>query len=125
MNPSGDTDIHFVQMWCCPTRSLGRATSSSTSAELAKGGLVPVASGRGMTAISIRQRRRAVGRAAAGEAVDVPDGRWAHVFVARGAAELVGAGQLAEGDAVRLTAAGSPRLIAGDAGAEVLIWQMG
>src|SRR5512144_1731410 len=96
--------------------------------ELARGGLVPVASGRGHdAAISIRQRDAVLwaGRLQPGEAVAVPDARWAHVFVARGSAELKGAGALEEGDAVRLTGAGSPRLVAGDAGAEVLVWQMG
>jgi redox-sensitive bicupin YhaK (pirin superfamily) len=130
MNPSGDNDVHFVQMWVVPdTERIDPGYEQlDINSELAKGGLVPVASGRSHdAAISIRQRDAVLwaGRLQPGETVDVPDGRWAHVFVARGTAELVGAGALAEGDAVRLTAAGSPRLIAGDAGAEVLIWQMG
>jgi redox-sensitive bicupin YhaK (pirin superfamily) len=58
-----------------------------------------------------------------GEVVTVPDNRHVHVFVARGTVDLEGAGRLAEGDAVRLTAAGSPRLTAGADGAEVLIWE--
>jgi quercetin 2,3-dioxygenase len=130
MNPSGDTDVHFVQMWVQPdTERIDPGYEQlDINAELAKGGLVPVASGQGHdAAISIRQRDAVLwgGRLQPGEAVVVPDGRWAHVFVARGNAELEGAGALVEGDAVRLTAAGSPRLVAGDAGAEVLIWQMG
>ena len=39
--------------------------------------------------------------------VRVPDAPFVHVFVARGAATLEGAGPLATGDAVRLTAAGA------------------
>ena len=61
---------------------------------------------------------------AAGERVTVPDGRFVHVFVARGAVELDGAGRLTAGDAARLTAAGSPALVADSTeGAEVLIWE--
>ena len=54
----------------------------------------------------------------------MPDARHAHVFVAAGDVELEGAGALGEGDAARLTGAGSPRLTAGPTGAEVLIWAM-
>jgi redox-sensitive bicupin YhaK (pirin superfamily) len=54
----------------------------------------------------------------------VPDGRHAHLYVAVGDAALEGAGELAEGDAVRLAGAGSPKLTAGPDGAEVLIWVM-
>ena len=60
-----------------------------------------------------------------GAAVTVPDARFVHLFVARGGATLEGAGELTQGDAVRLTAAGSPRLTADPAtGAEVLVWEM-
>ena len=62
------------------------------------------------------------GRLKPGETVSVPDGRHAHLFVAAGAATLEGAGDLVEGDAVRLSGAGSPTLTAGPSGAEVLIW---
>ena len=122
--------VHFVQMWVVPdTERIDPGYEQlDINAELAKGGLVPVASGKGHdAAISIRQRDAVLwaARLQPGEAVTVPDGRWAHIFLARGTAGLEGAGPLTEGDAVRLTAAGSPRLVAGDAGAEVLIWQMG
>jgi redox-sensitive bicupin YhaK (pirin superfamily) len=96
--------------------------------ELGKGGLVPIASGRGHNAaISIRQEHAVLwgGRLKPGETVSVPDAAFVHVYVARGSASLEGAGTLQAGDAVRLTAAGSPSLTA-DAqdGAEVLIWEM-
>jgi hypothetical protein len=45
-----------------------------------------------------------------------------HLFVPVGSADLAGGGALAEGDAVRLTDAGAPALVAGPEGAEVLIW---
>ncbi len=69
------------------------------NAELDKGGLVPIASGKGHeAAISIRQRGAVLwgGRLGAGEAVAVPDDRHVHVFVPRGSATLDGAGHLAD-----------------------------
>jgi len=95
--------------------------------ELDRGGLVPVASGRGDDAgIAIRQQhaRLLAGRLQAGEVVDLPDAPFVHLFVARGDVHLDGAGPLVEGDAVRLTAADGPRVTAGDGGAEVLAWEM-
>ncbi len=60
----------------------------------------------------------------------VPDAPHVHVFVAAGTASLdvapPGAGaatDLATGDAVRGTAAGTRSLTAGPDGAEVLIWE--
>ena len=84
--------------------------------ELDRGGLQPIASGQGHdAAISIGQRDAVLwgGRLKPGEVVTVPDGRHVHLFVAVGEASLDGAGALAEGDAVRLNAAGSPALTAG------------
>ena len=96
--------------------------------ELEKGGLVPLASGRGhAAAIGICQAGAVlwVGRLKAGEAVRVPDAPFVHLYVAKGAAQLENAGQLGAGDAVRLTAAGTPLLTAAATeGAEVLIWEM-
>jgi quercetin 2,3-dioxygenase len=129
MNPRGDQPVHFVQMWVPPdTERLDPGYEQlDVVAELERGGLVPVASGRGHdAAIAIRQRGAAlwVGRLGAGEQVRLPDARFVHLFVARGDASLEGAGQLEQGDAVRLTAAGTPRLTAGAGGAEVLAWEM-
>ncbi len=127
MNNSSDADVHFVQMWVLPdTPSVDPGYEQlDVNDELAKGGLVPIASGRGHdAAISIRQRDAVLwgGRLRPGETVRVPDYRHVHVFVPRGAADLQGAGRLATGDAARLTAAGELELVAGDDGAEVLIW---
>jgi len=141
MNPRADADVHFVQMWVLPDteRADPGYEQLDINAELALGGLVPIASGRGHraserhasenhAAISIRQRGAVLwgGRLRPGEAVSVPDARRAHLFVARGALTFAGAGRLEAGDAVRLTDAGSPTLTA-DAteGAEVLIWELG
>ncbi len=75
MNNSGSDDVHFVQMWVPPdTESIDPGYEQlDINAELDKGGLVPIASGKGHdAAISIRQRgavlwggrlgRRRVGR---------------------------------------------------------------
>jgi quercetin 2,3-dioxygenase len=127
MNPSATEDVHFVQMWVPPdTERVDPGYQQlDINAELDRGGLQPIASGQGHdAAISIRQQGAVLwgGRLKADEVVAVPDARHTHVFVAVGDAELEGAGRLLEGDAVRLVAAGSPRLTAGPEGAEVLIW---
>jgi redox-sensitive bicupin YhaK (pirin superfamily) len=127
INPSATEDVHFVQMWVLPdTESVDPGYQQlDINGELARGGLVPIASGQGHdAAISIRQSGAVLwgGRLQPGEVVSVPAAPHAHVFVPLGSADLEGAGTLAEGDAARLTGAGSPRLTAGPSGAEVLIW---
>ncbi len=129
MNPSGQKPVRLVQMWVTPdTERLQPGYEQlDISRELSKGGLVPIASGRGHdAAISIRQKGAVLwgGRLKAGESAKVPDARYVHLYVAKGALDLEGAGVLEAGDAARLTAAGSPRMIA-DAkeGAEVLLWE--
>src|SRR2546427_9013027 len=130
MNPSGDSDVHFVQMWVLPdTEAVDPSYQQlDINSELDRGGLVPLASGRGHeAAISIRQQTAVLwgGRLRPGETVRVPDAPHAHVFIARGEAELESAGRLGAGDAARLTGAGDPTLVAGPGGAEVLIWETG
>lgn len=127
MNPSGKTDVHFVQMWVPPDTERVKPSYEQldVNALLAAGGLVPVASGKGHdSAISIRQRDAVlwVGRLAADETVNLPDDRHVHLFVAIGDAELEGGGHLETGDAARLVGAGARRLVAGPDGAEVLVW---
>ena len=131
-NHSDTTDVHFVQMWVRPdTTGIDPGYEQrDINDALVDGGLVPIASGKGhSTAVSIHQRDAVLwgGRLAAGETVTVPDDHHVHVFVPVGSADLVGsdlddARRLGTGDAVRLTDAGSLDLIAGDSGAEVLIW---
>ena len=130
MNPSGDTDVHFVQMWVPPdTESVEPGYQQlDINGELDKGGLQPIASGQGHdAAISIRQRDAVLwaGRLNPSEIVAVPDGPHTHVFIAAGTVNLEGAGTLTAGDAARLVGAGSPRLTAGSDGAEVLVWVTG
>jgi hypothetical protein len=126
-NPSAAEPVHFIQMWVLPdTEGVDPGYQQlDINGELDRGGLVPIASGQGHdAAISIRQRDAVLwgGRLQPGEQVTVPDAPHVHLFVAVGAASLEGAGELAEGDAVRLTGAGDPDLVAGPQGAEVLIW---
>ena len=130
MNPRGDADVHFVQMWVLPdTERVDPGYEQlDINGELGQGGLVPIASGRGHdAAISIRQRDAVLwgGRLLPGETAAVPDALRAHVFVARGDLDFQGVGRLEAGDAVRLTTAGAPLLTAGAGGAEVLIWELG
>ena len=113
INPPRGEDVHFVQMWVPPdTEAVDPSYEQlDINGELDKGGLQPIASGQGHdAAISIRQRGAVLwgGRLEPAETVQVPDGRHVHVFVAVGDATLEGAGPLAEGDAARLTGAGSP-----------------
>ncbi|MEO5678737.1 MAG: pirin family protein [Acidimicrobiales bacterium] len=129
MNASPGDDVHFVQMWVPPdTESVDPSYQQlDINAELAGGGLVPIASGRGHdAAISIRQHGAVLwgGRLPPGARVAVPDNRHVHLYVARGTAELEGAGPLTTGDAARLAEAGSPVLTADPVeGVEVLIWE--
>lgn len=129
MNPRADQEVHFIQMWVVPdTRRITPGYQQlDVNGYLAKGGLVPVASGKGHnSAISIHQKGAALwaGRLQPGETVTVPDNAYVHLYVAKGSVQLEQAGQLNAGDAVRLTAAGARKLTAeGATGAEVLIWE--
>ncbi len=102
MNPSRHADVHFVQMWVPPdTESIDPSYQQlDINAELDRGGLVPIASGRGHdAAISIHQRDAVLwgGRLRPGEAVSVPDDRHLHVFVARGDAAARGRRPVGDG----------------------------
>jgi redox-sensitive bicupin YhaK (pirin superfamily) len=127
MNASQHEEVHFVQMWVLPD-TLGVEPSyeqRDINADLDRGGLVPIASGRGHeSAIRIHQRGAVLwgGRLQPTETVSVPEARHVHLFVARGSAALEACGPLDEGDAARLTAAGALELTACPDGAEVLIW---
>jgi redox-sensitive bicupin YhaK (pirin superfamily) len=129
MNPQGNKDVHFIQMWVPPDqeRIAPSYQQLDINEQLNKGGLVPIASGQGHhAAISIRQKGAVLwgGRLQPGESARVPDAPYVHVFVAKGSAEVEGAGVLNAGDEARLTAAGARRLTADKTeGAEVLIWE--
>lgn len=128
MNPSSDREVHFVQMWVPPdtTRITPAYEQLDITAELQKGGLVPVASGKGHdSAIGIRQKGATLwaGKLRPEETIQVPDAAYVHLYVAKGGARLEGGIDLGTGDAVRLTAVGSRQLTADSTtGAEVLVW---
>jgi hypothetical protein len=54
----------------------------------------------------------------------LPDAPYLHLFVARGRADVEGAGRLDEADAVRFTGAGQARATAGADGCELVVWEM-
>jgi hypothetical protein len=129
INATGAEDVHLVQMWVVPDTARVRPGYSQLdiNGELAKGGLVPVASGRGHdAAISIQQDGAVLwaGRLAAHEQVTIPDAPFVHLYVALGSVDVPEAGTLARGDAARIRHAGSFRVTAGPKGAEVLVWEM-
>jgi redox-sensitive bicupin YhaK (pirin superfamily) len=120
--------VHFVQMWVVPDEAgvePGYA-QREIDAELLSGELVPVASGRdGDGAIRIANRHATLhaARLDPGRSVALPDAPYLHLFVARGAVTLEGAGELTSGDAVRFTATGGRRVTATES-AEILVWEM-
>ena len=123
--------VHFVQMWVVPDE--GGITPGYEQLEVSDerlgSGLVPVASGMAKhdddTAIRIKNRYAALlaGRLQPGQSVELPEAPYLHLFVPRGSVNLEGAGELATGDAVRLTATGGQRVTALEP-AEILVWEM-
>ena len=129
INATKDGPVHLVQMWVVPdTAKVTPAYEErDINSELAKGGLVPVASGQGHdAAISIRQDGAVLwaGRLKAGERVRLPDAPFVHLYVADQDVELEHAGKLASGDAARMSHSGPLSVTAGETGAEVLVWEM-
>ena len=124
-NESASEPVHFVQMWVVPDEP-GITPGYQQQEVDITGALVPIASGHADdAAVRIHNRYAAVhgARLNPGEAVELPQAPYLHVFVARGGVTLEGAGELAEGDAVRLTASGGQRVTA-IAPSEVLVWEM-
>lgn len=123
--------VHFVQMWVVPdeTGIEPGYQQLEIDDELLQGGLTTVASGmpahQGHSAIAIKNRFAALhaARLSPGQEVALPDAPFVHLFVPRGSVTLEDAGPLAEGDAVRLTAAGQRRVTATEP-AEILVWEM-
>ncbi len=130
MNHSKVEPVHLIQMWVMPdTMSIKPGyEQKDINKDLARGGLVPIASGKGHeNAVKIHQKGAVLwgGRLKPGESVQVPDSFKSHVFIAEGAAQLQ-QNKLQEGDAARLTEEKSISLTAdAKSGTEVLIWQLG
>ncbi len=127
----GGEPVEFVQMWVLSEPAGGGPDyrQADVAAELAAGGLVPIASGipghRDLAALPIRQPHAALhaARLADRESVRLPAAPYLHLYVARGTVTLDGAGELAAGDAARIAGGGGSRVTATD-GAEVLVWEM-
>jgi redox-sensitive bicupin YhaK (pirin superfamily) len=123
--------VHFVQMWVVPDEAGIEPGYQQLEIDdaLLQSGLTTVASGmpahQGHSAIAIKNRFAALhaARLTPGQEVTLPDAPFVHLFVPRGSVTLEDAGALAEGDAVRLTAAGQRRVTATDP-AEILVWEM-
>ncbi|GGN88097.1 hypothetical protein GCM10011610_45140 [Nocardia rhizosphaerihabitans] len=130
--PEHDEPVHFVQMWVVPDEAGVDPGYQQLEIddELARGGLVTVASGlpryRDRTAIAINSSHAAMHVARMQEdspGVTLPDAPYLHVFVARGEVDVEGIGTLYQGDAVRLTRSGG-QLVRPHGDAEVLVWEM-
>jgi redox-sensitive bicupin YhaK (pirin superfamily) len=123
--------VHFVQMWVVPDAAGATPGYEQLEIEDAamRGKLAPVASGMPRhsdeAAIRIGNRDAALyaARLQPGESVVLPDAPYVHLFVPVGSVALEAAGELTEGDAVRLTAAG-PRRLEAVTPTEILVWEM-
>ena len=129
MNATNGAPVHFVQMWVVPDTEKVRPAydQRDINSELARGGLVPVASGMGHdAAIGIRQEGAVLWAAhlGPGEQVTLPDAPFVHLYVAKGTVSAEGSGELAAGDAARIAFTPGLRATAGPAGAEILAWEM-
>jgi quercetin 2,3-dioxygenase len=127
-NDSATEPVRFVQMWVLPDES-GIAPGyqqHEIADELLDGRLTTIASGTPGhdAAITIHNRSAALhgARLRTGESVELPAAPYVHLFVARGRLDVSGS-ELAEGDAVRLTAADGVR-VAALAACEILVWEM-
>jgi redox-sensitive bicupin YhaK (pirin superfamily) len=123
--------VHLVQMWVVPDEAgvTPGYQQLEIDDELLRGKLVTIASGmpahRNDAAITIRNKYAALhgARLQPGETVELPAAPFLHLFVPRGAVTLEGAGDIREGDAVRLTGSSGERVTATEP-AEILAWEM-
>ncbi|MDH6144319.1 redox-sensitive bicupin YhaK (pirin superfamily) [Kitasatospora sp. GP30] len=130
--PEHQTPVRFLQMWTIPDAAGIQPgyEQLDINDELARGGWVTLASGMpehtNQRAIAIRQQHAAlhVARIRPGETLELPTSPFAHLFIARGSAELEGAGPLGTGDAARITGSDGRRITGGPDGAEALVWEM-
>ncbi len=127
-NGSVTERVHFVQMWVVPDEAgvdPGYQQAEIGDNQLA-GGLVTIASGRhDDAAVTIHNTNAALhaARLQPGDAVQLPDAPFLHLFIPRGEVTLEGTGPLHEGDAVRFAASGG-QCVAATEPAEILVWEM-
>lgn len=124
--------VHLVQMWVVPDETGGDPSyeQQDIAADELVNNLVVVAGGlphhADRAAIRIRNRSSALlaSRLEPGHSVTLPDAPFVHLYVPVGSVALEGEGVLETGDAARMTATGGRRVTAGEAGAEILVWEM-
>ncbi len=123
--PGATVPTRFVQMWVLPDEPGLRPSYALERVDLQ--GLTPLASGIPGLDAAVRVHTAGAAlhaaRLAPGESVTLPDAARLHVFVARGAVDLEGAGRLGAGDAARFAGEGGPRVTGVDP-AELLVWQL-
>jgi redox-sensitive bicupin YhaK (pirin superfamily) len=123
--PGAAGPTRFVQMWVLPDEPGLRPSYALEPVDVH--GLTPLASGIAGLDAAVRVHTTGaalhVARLRPDESVTLPDAPRLHVFVARGAVDLEGAGRLGPGDAARYTGDGGPRAT-GVEPAELLVWQL-
>ncbi|MHA7651150.1 pirin family protein [Mycobacterium sp. ML4] len=128
-NDSTTRPVHFVQMWIAPDQTgiTPGYQQHDFGGQLSSGTLVTVASGipGRDAAITLHNRAAAlhVARLNAGDCIPLPPAPYLHVFAARGRLTIEESGELADGDAARLTDA-QGRHITARQPSEVLVWEM-
>lgn len=124
-NASTTEAVHFVQMWVVPSKVGVEPGYEQTDVNdaLAKGGWVPVASGKGHAgAVHLHQEGAVmyVARMTADETLDVPKAPNVHLFVAKGTV-AVGDATYNAGDALRVTGEQALAVTAVES-AELIVW---
>ena len=121
---AGAAGTRFVQAWLLADEPLGppRHDVHDAGPTLAAGGLVPVAGPGAPLALACAGAGLSVGRLAPGGEVVVPAAPLVHLHVGGGGLEAPV--RLGEGDALRLRGAADVRVVAGERGAELLVWSL-
>lgn len=128
-NESSFKPVHFIQMWIAPDQTgiTPGHQQVDVDDQLSRGGLLTIASGipghDGALTLHNRSAALHVARLGSGDSVELPAAPYLHAFVTRGEVRLEDAGELAVGDAARLTDTCGRRLTA-LRNCEVLVWEM-
>lgn len=126
-NDSATRAVHFVQMWVVPDQTA--VSPGYQQHEIGHMGaeLVTIASGLPGRDAAIFLHNRAAAlhgaRLRPGESINAPAAPFLHVYVPRGRLTVEGAGEIADGDAVRITDTDGPRLTAREP-TDLLVWEM-
>lgn len=115
---AGPVPVRFVQMWLRPVEAGGEPgyVLRDVSGALSSGALVPV--------LEVGAAVLHVGRLLGGLSGELAAAPYVHLYVARGAVTVDAAGELGEGDALRVTGCEGGHVVAGEQGAELLVWAM-